>query len=60
MLAVVRPVVECNRVQIDYGRTYLREIVFGDPGEPQHRAALDPTEQTVEEITEKIRTILPR
>ena len=25
------PVVECNRTQVDNGRTYLREMVFGDP-----------------------------
>ena len=31
VLAVVRPVVECNRTQVDNGRTYLREMVFGDP-----------------------------
>lgn len=41
VLAIVRPVVECNRTQIDNGRTYLREIVFGDPEEPHHRDALD-------------------
>jgi len=46
VLAVVRPVVECNRKQIDNGRTYLREIVFGDPEEPHHREALGLTAQT--------------
>ncbi|MGF4046223.1 TetR/AcrR family transcriptional regulator [Paenarthrobacter nitroguajacolicus] len=40
VMAIIRPVVECNRKQIDNGRTYLREIVFGDPEEPQHRDAL--------------------
>jgi TetR/AcrR family transcriptional regulator len=48
VLAVVRPVVECNRKQIDNGRTYLREIVFGDPEEPHHREALGLTTQTEE------------
>lgn len=46
VLAVIRPVVECNRKQVDNGRTYLREIVFGDPQEPHHRDALDLTDQT--------------
>jgi AcrR family transcriptional regulator len=46
VMAIIRPVVECNRKQIDNGRTYLREIVFGDPEEPHHRAALDLTVQT--------------
>src|SRR5688572_11175374 len=40
VMAIVRPVVECNRAQIDNGRTYLREIVFGDLDEPHHREAL--------------------
>ena len=39
VMAIIRPVVECNRKQIDNGRTYLREIVFGDPEEPHHRDA---------------------
>jgi TetR/AcrR family transcriptional regulator len=40
IMAIIRPVVECNRKQIDNGRTYLREMVFGDPNEPHHHAAL--------------------
>ncbi|NIK57274.1 TetR/AcrR family transcriptional regulator [Kribbella shirazensis] len=46
VMAIVRPVVECNRKQVDNGRTYLREIVFGDPEEPHHRDALGLTVQT--------------
>ena len=52
VLAVVRPVVECNRKQIDNGRTYLREMVFGDPDEPHHRDALALALQTEEAIAE--------
>jgi TetR/AcrR family transcriptional regulator len=52
VLAVIRPVVECNRKQIDNGRTYLREIVFGDSEEPHHRVALDLTQQTEALIAE--------
>jgi TetR/AcrR family transcriptional regulator len=40
VMAIIQPVVECNRTQIDNGRTYLREMVFGDPNEPHHHAAL--------------------
>jgi TetR/AcrR family transcriptional regulator len=40
VMAIVRPIVECNRVQIENGRTYLRELVFGDPEEPYHREGL--------------------
>ena len=46
VMAIVRPIVECNRKQVDNGRTYLREIVFGDPEEPRHRDALNLTVQT--------------
>src|SRR4051794_37569856 len=46
VLAIVRPVVECNRVQVDNGRTYLREMVFGDPSEPHHAEALNIVAQT--------------
>jgi TetR/AcrR family transcriptional regulator len=56
VLAIVRPVVECNRTQIDNGRTYLREIVFGNPEEPYHRDALALTVQTEEAIA----TVLQR
>jgi TetR/AcrR family transcriptional regulator len=55
VMAIVRPVVECNRVQIDNGRTYLREMVFGDPEEPHHREALRLTVQTEEAIAAVLR-----
>lgn len=55
VMAIVRPVVECNRKQIDNGRTYLREIVFGDPTEPHHRDALVLTIQTEEAIADVLR-----
>lgn len=55
VMAIVRPVVECNRKQIDNGRTYLREIVFGDPDEPHHRDALALTVQTEEAIVDVLR-----
>ena len=50
VLAIVRPIVECNRVQVDNGRTYLREMVFGDPEEPRHSEALSIVAQTEEAI----------
>lgn len=48
VLAVIRPIVECNRTNIENGRTYLRELVFGDPDEPHHRDALALTIKTEE------------
>ncbi|OZC63837.1 TetR family transcriptional regulator [Rhodococcus sp. 06-462-5] len=50
VMAIVRPVVECNRKQVDNGRTYLREIVFGDPEEPHHAVALGLIAETEGEI----------
>ncbi|MDQ0079642.1 TetR/AcrR family transcriptional regulator [Arthrobacter oryzae] len=50
VMAVVRPIVECNRTQIDNGRFYLREMVFGDHTEPHHSAALSIVGQTEEAI----------
>ena len=55
VMAIVRPVVECNRQQVDNGRTYLREILFGDPEEPHHRDALDLTVQTERAIADVLR-----
>jgi AcrR family transcriptional regulator len=50
VMAIVRPLVECNRTQVDNGRTYLREMVFGDPTEPRHGEALSIVAQTEEAI----------
>ncbi|MCX4706725.1 TetR/AcrR family transcriptional regulator [Streptomyces sp. NBC_01352] len=38
--ALIRPVVACIRGQVENGRTYLHELVFGDPAEPYRRAGL--------------------
>lgn len=38
--AIVRPIVQCNRIHVGNGRTYLREMIFGDAGEPHHAEAL--------------------
>lgn len=40
LMALLAPVVHCNRVQVENGRTYLRELTFGDPAEPHHATAL--------------------
>lgn len=48
VMAIVRTVVVCNRKHVENGRTYLREVVFGDPAEPHHRDALDLTVRTAE------------
>ncbi|WP_341941375.1 TetR/AcrR family transcriptional regulator [Microbacterium sp. LWH10-1.2] len=40
VMALLRPIIECNRVQIDNGRTYLREMVFGSVDDERHAEAL--------------------
>lgn len=50
VMAIVRPIVECNRVHVDNGRTYLREMVFGDPTEPRHGEALAIVAQTEQAV----------
>ena len=51
VLALVAPIVECNRVQIENGRTYLREMLFGDAGEPHHAEALRIVAETEQSLT---------
>ena len=40
VLAVIRPVVSCLREHAENGRTYLHELIFGDPTEPYRREGL--------------------
>jgi len=40
IIALIRPVVACIREQVENGRTYLHELVFGDPTEPYRREGL--------------------
>lgn len=40
IVALLRPIVACNRVQVENGRTYLREMVFAEPTEGHHAEAL--------------------
>ncbi len=51
ILAIARPIIECNRVHVGNGRTYLREMIFGDPEEPHHAAALGFVEQSIAALT---------
>jgi len=50
VMAIIRPIVECNRTHVENGRIYLRELVFGDPEEPHHRDALTLTIKTEEAV----------
>jgi len=55
VIALVRPIVVCNRKQVDNGRTYLREMAFGDPEEPHHREALGIVAQTEAALADVLR-----
>lgn len=55
VMAIIRPVVECNRTHVENGRTYLRELVFGDPEETHHRDALTLTIKTEEAVAAVLR-----
>ena len=50
VMAILGEVVHCNRVQVENGRSYLREMVFGDPEEPHRREALGLSLQTEEAV----------
>lgn len=50
VMAILTEVVHCNRTQVENGRTYLREMVFGDPEEPHRREALGLSLQTEEAV----------
>lgn len=55
VLAIVAPIVACNRAHVGNGRTYLREMAFGDPTEPHHARALEIVNDTEIELA---RTVL--
>ena len=40
IIALIRPVAACIGEQAENGRTYLHELVFGDPAEPYRHAGL--------------------
>ena len=40
VIALIRPVVACVGEHVENGRTYLHELVFGDPSEPYRREGL--------------------
>ena len=57
VMAIIGPIVRCNRIQIDNGRTYLREMVFGNPEEPHHAEALNIVGRTEESIAGVLRQV---
>ena len=59
VLAIARPVVACNREHVENGRTYLREMVFGNPAEPHHARALEIVADTEGLTADALRRTLP-
>ncbi|MCS3444011.1 TetR/AcrR family transcriptional regulator [Microbacterium phyllosphaerae] len=51
-MALLRPIIECNRVQVENGRTYLREMVFGNPADAHHAEALRIVGETEAALTD--------
>lgn len=51
VLGLVEPVVACIREQPENGRTYLHELVFGDPSEPHRRQGLALSRRLEEGLT---------
>jgi AcrR family transcriptional regulator len=50
IVALLTPIVDCNRVNVENGRTYLREMLFGDAAEARHAEALAIVSDTATEI----------
>lgn len=46
VMAILRPIIDCNRAQPDNGRVYLREIAFGDSTEVHRVEALAIVQET--------------
>lgn len=53
-VAILRPIVACNRRQIDNGRAYLKEMAFGRDDDPSRGAALDIVAQTEDAIAAEL------
>lgn len=54
VIALATPIVECNRAPIENGHTYLREMMFGDPTEPNRATALSIVGQTQQAVADLI------
>lgn len=55
-MALLVPIIDCNRKHVDNGRFYLREMVFGDSAEPHHAEALRIAALTEQAIAELLGT----
>lgn len=57
ILAVMKPIINCNREHVENGRTYLQEVVFGSSNEGYRQEALElmaGTERAVAAIASRV------
>ena len=57
ILALLKPIIECNREHVENGRTYLQEVVFGASSDGYRKEAIGlmaETERAVAEIAARI------
>ena len=54
LMAIVSPIVACNRAHVGNGRTYLREMVFGDAAENHHARALAIVDDTETQLARSL------
>lgn len=57
ILAVMKPIIDCNREHVENGRTYLQEVVFGSSTEGYRQEALElmaGTQRAVAEIASRV------
>lgn len=50
LMALLRPIIVCNRSHVENGRAYLREMAFGEPTDPHRAAALGIVAQTSDAV----------
>ncbi len=57
LMAFSRPLVRCNRRQVDNGRHYLRELLFGPPDEPYRTEGAAIAVTAIDTIAEMFRRL---
>jgi TetR/AcrR family transcriptional regulator len=60
ILAVMKPIIVCNREHVENGRTYLLEVVFGTANDGYRKEALElmaGTEMVVGDIASRVKNI---
>lgn len=53
--SLLKPIVSCNREQVENGRAYLREILFGDGADQYQRAGAELMFETTRQVSELLK-----